>query len=124
TLDEDTIVRSLLVLSDHRVRDALLVCPNGIAPAAAHRLWLLLSRAAPTSYRADPACLLGLSAYLQGNGALATAALDVASSADPAHTLAPLLAGAFDAAIRPAELEAMLRPLSTRALAELRTDAA
>jgi hypothetical protein len=115
--DDNTIVALLRALADHRVRDAVL-CPEPHA-AGAERLWLALARAAPAPERAEPACLLGLCAYLRGAGALANIALHAAQRADPDHSLTQLLLTATAHAIAPKELGELVRTASLQARAEL-----
>jgi hypothetical protein len=85
----------------------------------AERLWLALARAAPAPERAEPACLLGLCAYLRGSGALANIALQAAQDADPTHHLTRLLLAATGQAMAPGELGELVRAASLQARAEL-----
>jgi hypothetical protein len=122
-LEDGAIVALLAALREHRVRDAVL-WPEPHAEAA-ERLWLTLTRAAPIPERAEPACLLGLCAYLRGNGALANIALRAAAHANPDHHLTQLLRAATGHAIAPGEVGELLRAASLQARAELLgTDAA
>ncbi|OLT48585.1 hypothetical protein BJF85_12455 [Saccharomonospora sp. CUA-673] len=81
-------------MSRHDVRDMCLgeAWPAGTPRAlAAERLWRVLVRATPDPERAEPAALLAYSAYLRGEGALASMAVAKARQADPGHLLATLL---------------------------------
>jgi len=106
-LADDEVVRLALALSHSRVRDACLATalPAGTEHArVAERLWLALVRATPAPERAQAACLLGYSAYMRGDGALAAMALDNALEADPGHVLAGLLWRAVDRGMLPKRL--------------------
>ncbi|WP_216207950.1 DUF4192 domain-containing protein [Amycolatopsis aidingensis] len=106
-LDDSRVVALARALSDTRVRDACLatVLPRGGPRSlAAEQLWLRLARETPAPERAEPACLLGYSAYLRGEGALAGMAFDSALRADPEHVLSGLLVRALRAGMPPARL--------------------
>lgn len=107
-LDDERIARLGAALSHGRVRDECLVLALTDQAGAAERLWLALTRALPPPERAEPACLLSVSAYLRGEGALANVALDVALKANPAHTLSAILQQAVDLGTSPATLRLML----------------
>ncbi|MGW5054426.1 DUF4192 domain-containing protein [Actinokineospora sp. NPDC004072] len=107
-LDDATLVDLATALYDTEIRGyCQLIALTSRAPAA-ERLWTYLTRALPTPDRAEPACLLAVSAYLRGNGSLARVALDAALAACPGHTLAGLLTAALDGAMTPMELRNIL----------------
>lgn len=106
-LSDEQVVELAVVLSDLRVRDASLAFAIGSRTMAAERLWAELTRACPAPERAEPASLLAFSAYLRGDGALASVALEQAELACPGHRLALLLRTALDAGLPPQRLEAM-----------------
>lgn len=85
------ITRLTWALTDFRSRDAVMGILLDERAAAAERLWLELVRATPGKYRAGPAAMLAIAAYLRGDGALAGIALEVALREDPEHSLAGLL---------------------------------
>ena len=91
TTDEE-FVRFAMALSDYRVRDVCLryALDTNVAPAA-ERLWLELTRCLPPPERAEAAVLLGVSAYVRGDGAMANIAVEEAWSVQPGHSLAGLL---------------------------------
>lgn len=107
TLDDRTAVEAASGLCDHRIRDACLAWSDGHTSPAAEQLWLALTRATPAPQRAEPATLLGFTAYLRGDGALAGIALDAALDASPGHTLASLLRRALDGGLRPATMRTL-----------------
>ncbi len=107
-LDDERIARLGAALSHGRVRDECLALALTNHADAAEHLWLALTRALPPPERAEPACLLGVAAYLRGDGALANVALDVALKANPAHNLSAMLQQAVDVGTAPTALRLML----------------
>lgn len=75
------------VVHGHRADLAALVRPD---PETDTR-WQTLARGLPAPERAAPATLAGYAAYVAGNGALASIALDEALTARPGYRLAGLL---------------------------------
>lgn len=106
-LDDATIVDAATALCDHLVRDRCLAWSSGDGAAGAEQLWLALTRATPAPERVEPATLLGFTAYLRGDGALAGLALDSALQACPEHALAGLLRAALDGGLAPATLRTL-----------------
>jgi hypothetical protein len=103
-LSDHDIVSLTTALADLWVRDMSLVFATGPHSAAAERLWTELTRATPIPERAQAATLLAFSAYLRGDGALASVALDQAEEACPSHRLASLVRSALDHALPPDQL--------------------
>jgi hypothetical protein len=91
-------------LADYTVRDACIVLDDEPHAAAAERLWASLVRGLPAPERAEPACLLAFAAYLRGDGAQVSTALDVAEHADPVHRFTELLRSAISVALPPTRL--------------------
>lgn len=127
-LDDAEYAELGLALCDIRVRDACLATaspPGSDMAMAAEQLWITLTRGLPEPERAEPACLLGYSAYLRGEGALAGMALEAALNADPGHVLAGLLLHGLMSGLPPENLEGIcssttgeldvIRPLSEQA---------
>lgn len=121
-LDDAAVAEVASALCDHRVRDACLSWSAGDGAAAAELLWLALVRATPEPVRAEPAALLGCTAYLRGDGALAGVALDVALAACPEHALAALLRVALDGGLPPDLLRTVARDAAAAAEAALGRD--
>ena len=92
---DDEIVRLVLALRDLAIRDACLLQNEGVFRDGAEQLWRYLVRAVPGHDRAEPAVLLAISAYLQGNGVLAGMALQCATDASPENSLAALVTEAL-----------------------------
>lgn len=101
TLDDDHIVDLAVALTHTVVRDHCLTPKVTRRGARVEQLWTDLTRTLPTPYRAEPAFLLAVTAYLRGDGALAGVALDVAREADPDHQAAHLMRHAMDMGLRP-----------------------
>jgi hypothetical protein len=101
---DDELVALAAALSDPLVRDASLALCVGATAKGAEQLWLALTRATPPPEVAEPAALAALSAYLRGDGALASIALDRAQEAWPGHNLTTLLRFALQSAIPPERL--------------------
>lgn len=115
-LDDERIARLGAALSHGRVRDECLALALTDQADAAERLWLALTRALPPPERAEPACLLGVAAYLRGEGALTNVALDAALKANPGHNLSAILQQAVDLGTSPATLRHLLTHSITEGL--------
>lgn|GEM_PF-6106382 len=89
----------LAALSDVRARDAVADSFAGPARAAAIATWATLEACAPGRYRAAPATLLAICAYVVGDAAAARAALGRALLADPGYRLAAQLRALVDAGV-------------------------
>ncbi|NYJ03758.1 DUF4192 domain-containing protein [Petropleomorpha daqingensis] len=90
------------------VRDRALGLALGDDAAAAEALWTECTRRAPWMLAAAPATLLAVSAWLRGDGAMASVALERALGSDEDYQLAQLLRSALAACMRPDELRAMV----------------
>ncbi|MDX3189003.1 DUF4192 domain-containing protein [Streptomyces sp. MN03-5084-2B] len=102
TDEEAVMLASALKLPD--IRDlclAMAVPPASAQAREAEYLWLSLVREIPPPERAEPAALLGFTAYLRGDGAFAGMALDNALEAAPGHVLASLLRRVLDSGTPP-----------------------
>lgn len=108
-LTEDDLLRVLIAVSDTRVRDVALSMALGEWAGAAERLWTDLVRKAPEPELAEVAALLAYSAYLRGDGALASVALERIEATRPDHRLGTLLRQALDAGVSPTELAVIAR---------------
>jgi hypothetical protein len=90
-----------LVLRNQRVRDDAWTRMLPGHRAAHLRLWQDLTRLARPGYVAAPASLLALTAWQDGNGALASIALDRAQADNPAYPMADLLRSAISSGAPP-----------------------
>ncbi|MCE7009611.1 DUF4192 domain-containing protein [Kibdelosporangium philippinense] len=102
TLGEDRLVELGVAFSNFRVRDG---CMRPEVTSIGHpieQLWTEITRALPAPYRAEPACLLALTAFLRGDGVLAGVAVDVALQANADHTFANLMRSSMDCGLPPA----------------------
>lgn len=103
-LSDTEVVDLAMALSSHRVRDACLAFAIGPNHAAAEQLWLELTRGCPAPERAEAAVLLAFTAYLRGEGGLASVALEAAEEACAGHRLAGLLRHALNCGLAPARI--------------------
>lgn len=109
-------------VADPLVRDAALGTALDVSPAdmrAVRELWAALVRGTPPSHRAAPAVLLAFAAWQDGNGVLASEALDNALVAQPGNPLAKVFLAALRAAIPPTLIATMARSAVDEAIAEL-----
>lgn len=100
-LGVEEAARLVVALRLGRHRDAAWA-GVGRAEAARHvDLWLDLVRRAPDGWRAGPAALAALTAWLDGSGALAWCAVDVCLEEEPGHPLGVLVRDFLEAAAPP-----------------------
>jgi hypothetical protein len=102
-------------LSDHAVRDTVLDLGDPAWVEPAEQVWTVLVRGTPLPYRCEPACLLAVSAYTRGHGALASLAID---ASDPGHHLTGLLRQVREHGVHPQQL----RRVAVTAAGEARRD--
>jgi Domain of unknown function (DUF4192) len=103
----DTDIASLAAaLANPAVRDTSIRYSLQPTNRAAHQLWTTLVRASPAPHRAAPAILLAVTAYLDGDGTLATIATQAALDAHPSHPLAETILVAIRTGLPPAQLRA------------------
>lgn len=100
-LDVEDAARLLVALRLGRHRDAAWA-GVGRPEAARHvEVWLDLVRRAPDGWRSGPAALAGLTAWLDGSGALAWCAVDACLAEEPEHPLGRLVRDFLEAAAPP-----------------------
>jgi hypothetical protein len=108
----DTEIAELAAaLTNPLVRDASLRHGVGATSRAAQRLWITLVRATQAPYRAEPAVLLAVTAYLDGDGPLASIAAQLALDARPGHSLAEVILVAVRAGLPPEQLRTTISEL-------------
>jgi hypothetical protein len=95
------LARVLLGLLEPCGRDAAWSAMTRDVAALHLRLWLDVVQRAPDELVADPAAVLGLAAWLAGNGALAWCAVDRCQAVDPTNSLAGLVADMLTHAVAP-----------------------
>jgi hypothetical protein len=108
-LDDAALARLAHALGHGRVRDAALAVCVGSRAAAAERVWTVLVRGTPRALVAHPACLLGVCAYLRGQGSLAAIAFELACEVDPDHPIAAHLRRALYLGLPPTEVRRALQ---------------
>src|SRR5262249_7911439 len=104
-----------VLLSDIKVRDDAWARMTPAHRDAHCRLWTDVLRAAATEFAPAPAALLAFTAWQAGNGALAAIAVDRALAADPACSMAHLLASAIERARPPAAARMPMPPAAVAA---------
>lgn len=102
--DDDTAALSV-ALQHLQVRDEAWLLIDADDRAVHLALWTHVVRRAEERYVAAPASLLAFAAWQDGNGALASIAVDRALDADPEYSMAHLLRGVLDHGIPPGEWE-------------------
>lgn len=100
-LGDDAIAAASVALENCNIRDAVLGLAVTDLADAAEVAWIEMVRSLSGRARAEPAALLGFSAYARGDGPFAGVALAVALAAHPGHALARLLDDALQNGIRP-----------------------
>nr|WP_042181059.1 DUF4192 domain-containing protein [Kibdelosporangium sp. MJ126-NF4]CEL14779.1 hypothetical protein [Kibdelosporangium sp. MJ126-NF4]CTQ96592.1 hypothetical protein [Kibdelosporangium sp. MJ126-NF4] len=100
-LDEEYLVDLAVALRNVGVRDGCLRPEVTSIGRPVEEVWSELTRALPDPYRAEPACLLALTAFLRGDGVLAGVAVEAALDANPEHTFANLLRSSMDFGLPP-----------------------
>ena len=112
-----------LILTRLRMRDDAWARMDPAYHDAHQRLWTDLVRRAQPGYVAAPACLLAVTAWQSGNGALANIALDRAFTDIPGYTIAQLLRDALTAGVPPSAAAPPMTPEEVAAsYATLATD--
>ena len=109
SLPDREVARLAWGLLDEEVRDRAMGLTLGRAPSAVEVLWTELTRRVPPPLDAAPATLLAVTAWVQGNGAMANVALDRALSSQPGYRMAQLLRSALDACLPPADVRRLVR---------------
>jgi hypothetical protein len=90
-----------LVLTRLQVRDDAWARMEPAHHDAHQRLWTDLVRRAQPGYAAAPACLLAITAWQAGNGALARIAIERALGDEPGYSMALLIRDLLDRALPP-----------------------
>ncbi len=108
-LDVGQAARLLRALRQLPVRDEVWSGTSRVTARDHVRFWTDLVRRAPEEFVATPAALLGFTAWLAGQGALAWCAVDRCRAVAPEHGLARLVADALVHAAPPALWEGPFR---------------
>lgn len=109
--DDDDLAAVLLGMRDRAVRDAAWASMTRDDAAAHVALWTDAVQRAPQDLLAAPAAVLGLAAWLAGNGALAWCAVDRCADSDPDNSLAGLVGELLSRAVPPSSWERTFREL-------------
>ncbi len=108
--DDDQIAWLSVALTDLRVRDDAWARMNPEHRDAHLRLWTDVVRRACPAYVPAPASLLAFTAWQSGDGALANIAIERALDADPAYSMALLLAEAIESGLPPSAARLPMTP--------------
>jgi Domain of unknown function (DUF4192) len=108
--DPDEIAWLGLTLTDLRVRDDAWARMDPQFRDAHQRLWTDLIRQLPVEHVPGPAALLAFTAWQAGDGALASIAIERALDADPAYSMALLIADALHAGLPPSAARLPMTP--------------
>ena len=103
--DDGEAARLLTRLVDIQVRDSALGLLSRATAEAHARFWGDLVRRAPDHLVAPAAAVLGVAAWVSGNGALAWCAVDRCLAADPDYRIAHYLAQLLTRAVPPSTWE-------------------
>ena len=108
--DDDQIAWLSVALTDLRVRDDAWARMDPEYRDAHLRLWTDVVRRACPAYVPAPASLLAFTAWQAGDGALANIAIERALDADPAYSMALLLAEAIESGMPPSAARLPMTP--------------
>ncbi|WP_216915345.1 DUF4192 domain-containing protein [Nocardia noduli] len=118
SLPPPVVARLGAELSIPAVSQCLPATAVGEHRTAAEALWTQLTRSLTGAARANPAVLLGHSAFLRGDGVLAALAVDIALDADPGNLTARLINAVLHHDLPPHALHRLAR-YGTAAAADL-----
>lgn len=107
--DDETAWLGLL-LTRLRIRDEAWLLINGEQRRAHLSLWTHVVRRAEKPYVPAPACLLAFAAWQDGDGALASVAVERALDADSEYSMAGLISAALTRGVRPEAWQPPMRP--------------
>lgn len=114
-LDEDARVTLALLVTDLRLRDLAWAAISRLDALDHVQLWSDVVAVAPRTLSSAPLCLLGLAAWVSGDGALQNCCAARLKADDPTYSLGVLLADISARALPPSvwdELRAELRASS------------
>ena len=100
-LDEAGCTRLAVLAQDLAVRDVAWAMMSRPAAELHQRLWCRVVAAAPPEVSSAPLGLLGVAAWIGGNGALLNCCVERLELTDPAYTLGRLLADISERALPP-----------------------
>lgn len=106
-LDTPDLARLVISVVSPSARDEAWSWLDRSQARAAVELWADVVRRVPDSHVAAPAAVLGVAAWLRGEGALAWCAVDRCREVEPQHSLANLVASLLESATSPAAWASM-----------------
>ena len=99
--DEPTCALLAVLALDVRVRDVAWAMMSRAAAADHVRLWSTVVARSPDEVSSAPLGLLGVAAWISGNGALLNCCVERLEHSDPGYSLGRLLADISDRALPP-----------------------
>lgn len=113
TLDQAARLAVMVAVGEIRDQAYLHLITSGVPRH--RRLWAAVCRLLPVEHSVVPHVLFALAAYLDGDGAVATVALEAAEQVDPSHPSVRLLSDVLAAGIPPAAVrDALARSIEPR----------
>ncbi|WP_433664740.1 DUF4192 domain-containing protein [Nocardia sp. CA-128927] len=103
------LARFAITLSDETIRTCLYALATGPRGAAAMPMWTQLVRALPAPQRTQATMLLAITAYTDGDTALASTAIDIALADEPTNSAAVTLSTALACSVPPEYIRALFR---------------
>lgn len=101
-----------VALSDLGIRDVVVSMLGSDRELICDDMWLQVVRQAPERLVAGPATVLGVGAYLRGDGAFAACAFERALRADPDYRLARMMHRSLTNGIPPTEIRGFLSAIA------------
>jgi hypothetical protein len=101
TLDDEVCLQVAVLVTDIIVRDVLWVSMSHERAQDQVTVWHRVVSRIPPSVAVGPVCLLGVAAWIAGNGALLNCCIERAGALDPAYTMTDVLADLSAAAVSP-----------------------
>lgn len=115
SVDDAHLAAIASALPDLQVRDRLLAFAGTDESADCEVLWGVLARVLTGTPRAAALTLLGLFAYLRGEGPLAGVALEAALDEEPGYSLAQLAVTALRTGMSPSDIRCIVPAMPTPA---------
>lgn len=106
--DESARLTLILLISDVRLRDLAWASLTRKNACAQVDLWTEVVAVAPPALASAPICLLGLAAWVNGDGALQNCCIARVRSEDPNYSLGALLADISERALSPSVWDELL----------------
>lgn len=119
TLKDGELVSVGASMLHHRVRDTLLFDIAGMNTGGCLFMYERMAKVCslmPGKYKAGPATIAAIAAYIAGDGMRANVALEVASAFDPDYSLAGLFSEFISRALPPSQMRELLQSFTRETL--------